>query len=215
MSFVWRLLVSAAAAVNLCGVCVAASQDDANPKWEQVENRMRFTVSDSAKYAVKGDEVSISEGELMVDAVANTRIKTRLSTIEAKSKSLVYVRSRAGTEHIFILLGSAPVVVDHHKELLNAGEEAVVTDHKPNYRDLVGDDDIGRRRLRTQPLVAGKHFATAEFSLIQAVEREPLIYRIFHSADSEDRLLKGRLIKTAAVLNIVTARHGQYSTGQR
>jgi hypothetical protein len=186
-----------------------------NYDWHQVENRMRIAGSDLTKYEVNGSELRLDSGSLLLEALTPSTIKLRLSEVQVKPKSLVFVRARDGCEHVFVLLGSAPVTVGRHRTALNTGEEVVVTDHEPNYRDLVGQDDIGRRRVRLTPLPDKKCVALSEFSLIQAVEREPLIHELVHSPDAHDKALKDRLIKTAAVLNIVTARHGQYSAGMR
>src|SRR5262249_37309724 len=142
-------------------------------------------------------------------------IRLPMSQIDAKARSLVYCRARQGCEHVIVLLGDAPVTVGRHRAQLSSGDEGIITDHDPKYLDLVGEDDIGRRGARLTPLPDNKTFTITEFSILDAIEREPLIYHLVHSDDARDRALKGRLMKTAAALNMVTFRHGPYSNGRR
>jgi hypothetical protein len=211
-----RLTISAAAVIGCTSLSPAlCAEDKGGYKWQRVESKMRLAAREDAQYEVDGSDVRLKAGALMLDAFAPVTLKLPLATVQPKARSLVFVRARPGCEHVFVLLGNAPVTVGRHRTMLSTGEEAVITDHQPDYKDLVGEDDIGRRRLRLTPLPENKTFVLSEFSLIQAVEREPLIYALIHSGETQDRALKARLMKMAAVLNIVTGRHGQYTTGLR
>jgi hypothetical protein len=157
--------------------------------------------------------VDLQEGTLLLEADQASLISTPLASLQVKPHAVVYAKVHAGCEHLFVLLGPTRVTVGQHSVQLSSGDEAVVSDHETTNFDLAGQDDIGRRSIRVTKLADKLSFALAEFSLIQAVEREPMLYRLFHSHDSHDKLVRERLIKMAAVLNIVTGRHGRYSTG--
>lgn len=221
MACIWRYVLALAVAAFMICAFPHVSQgsneycESGEPTWHDVEHKLRFSSDADAKFEVGRDGVSVQRGSLIFDVMNSTTIKLPLSTVETKSHSLIFVRSQDGCEHVLVLLGSAPVRVGPHRAVLNSGEEAVVTDHEPTYKDLAGQDDIGRRRFRMTALPDNRTLAVSEFSLIQALEREPLIHNLLNCNDGRDRALKMQLIKMAAVLNIVTARHGQYTTGLR
>jgi hypothetical protein len=210
----WRTVFSAFSLCALAWLPAGYGAEEAG-QWRLIENKMRIAAGESTEYDIDGDEVNMANGAVLLEPMANTTIKLRMVTVNAKSKSLVFVRSRKGCEHVLVLLGNATAAVGRHRVGLSSGDEAIVTDHHPNYHDLVGEDEIGRRRCKLVPASDGRMLAVTEFSLIHALEREPLIYQLIHSDQSRDRALKDRLIKTAAVLSIVTAKHGQYSTGRQ
>ena len=208
------MLVAFAHGVLATGLPVFAQEEDLlAPPWQTVESGVRMSTSAGSHFSREGRSVKMDEGTLLLEADQPTTIQTPLSTLQVRAKSVVYIKVHHGNEHFFVLLGPAELKTGKHSAPLSSGEEAILLDHEPAYSDLVGQDDIGRRRIRVNKLSESESLALSEFSLIQAVEREPMLYRLVHSTDAHDKSVRERLIKMAAVLNIVTGRHGQYSTG--
>jgi len=129
-----------------------------------------------------------------------------------KKRALAFFRVKPDMERCFDFLENVTVHYDKHTFALRPGEEAILAKKEPSYADILVDDDIGRRRVRLHKLSHDKGIALTEFSLVQAIEREPLIFPLVHSKDTKDKALKNRLLKMAAVLNMVTSRHGHYSS---
>lgn len=207
------IVVASLAMAVVPAVSAAEDEDPLAPAWQTVEPEVRMSTSKGSHFTRQGNAVKLEEGILVLDAEQAALIETPLARLGPRRKAVVYVKVRRGIEHFFVLLGPAEIKVGKHTAQLNSGEEAIVLDHEPGYSDLVGQDDIGRRRIRMTKLSESESMALSEFSLIQAVEREPMLYRLVHSTDVHDKSVRERLIKMAAVLNIVTGRHGQYSTG--
>ncbi|HEY9789707.1 MAG TPA: hypothetical protein V6D22_04865 [Candidatus Obscuribacterales bacterium] len=175
-------------------------------------------MSDDARYEEHDKMAELNDGALLLEENGGYSLQMPLSEVNPRSHSLIFARAAGGCDHIFVLLGNAFVKVGRHVSQLHAGEELVVADHETKPAELISrlyqDDNIGRRRLQMDSLPGNRSIGMVEFSLVQAVEREPMIYKIMHSSDPHDRSLRDRLIKMAAVLNLVTGSHGMYIPGR-
>lgn len=201
------LLVALTFCAAMPGACAQS-----NEVWSQSHGQFNIASQDTTKLAVDGSHVHLTAGAAVIQAKGNGLVRTPEAIVELTKKSLAFVRTRPNCDHIFVLLGPARVIVGKHVVSLNSGDEAIVSNHDANYKDLVGADEIGRRRFRITKLPDAKSIALNEFSLVQALEREPLLYQLVHSQGKDNKSLKDRLLKMAAVLNIVTSRHGPYTT---
>lgn len=204
----------AAAVVCLYPAAVLAA-DQRTDAWQNVDEHRRVSASDDARYQDEGKQIKLESGGIMIENLDDRSVATELGSVEPRKRSLAFIRYRQGCEHVFALLGPTTIRVHGRATTINAGEEAIIANHEPTYEGLLGADYIGRRRLRMNKLPEGESLGLAEFSLVHAVEREPVLYRLLHSQDPHDKALRDRLIKTAAILNYVTAGHGQYVTGRR
>ncbi len=155
--------------------------------------------------------IEIESGTIFIEAVKPTTVVTPLAEYSIKPKGLVLLRVNKGAERVLAMLEGLTLVTAKRSTELRFGEEALVTEHQPSHGELVGEEEIGIRQLRTQEVSHNRHIAIAEFSLIQATERIPLVSRVIHSGHAHDKALKSRLLKTQAVLNMVTSTHGYYS----
>ena len=163
----------------------------------------------------KSDEriLVLDSGTFLIESESPITLKTPMSVIHLRSKSTVLVKVRTGQERTYVLLETAHVVTDHHTASLRFGEEALVTDHAPFRGELAGESDVGLRQLRVFELENNRKMVTMEYSLVQAMEREQLLGQIVHSNHQHDKFLREKLMKCAAVLNMVTSKHGQYAGG--
>jgi mannose-6-phosphate isomerase-like protein (cupin superfamily) len=182
--------------------------------WNFNNEYFRAALSERSKYKAEGEHLTVSIGEVLVEPTETMTLHSPHAETHVSKKSLVYERLDKNSDHIFVLLGHATVHVGHHSTSLKSGDEVVVTANEPTTADLVGDE-IGRRRLRLIKASNGYTVASTEFSLVHAIEREPLLYSLVHSNSATSRAIKMRLIKMAAVLNFVTSRHGPYTTNVR
>jgi hypothetical protein len=193
----------------------ALTAEEFSRAWQQVNGKRELSLASASTFDEIESEGQLNTGGMLLHPAGDYRLRTPLTTIVAKRNSLMFVRVVKGFEHIFLLLGHARVQVGDHSAMLHAGEEALVSDHTPTVAELMQADSIGRRRLHMAQTGNGRVLGIAEFSLVHAIEREPVIYRLVHSKHPRDRTIKEQLIKMAAVLNYVTATHGQYITGPR
>lgn len=182
--------------------------------WQEDDKHYNLACDKEAVFTKAGEKVVVLEsGSFLIEAESPISLKTPMSTIQLRAKSMVLVRVRPGSERTFVLLETAHVVTDKKTAPLRYGEECLVTDHAPYRGELAGESDVGLRQLRVFELENNRKMVTMEYSLIQAMEREPLLGQIVHSNHSHDKFLKSKLLKSAAVINMVTSKHGQYAGG--
>lgn len=199
-------------AIALC--CALAAFAENTQGWTFSNEYFRAAVSERTKYKPEGSHLTVSAGEVLVEPTETMAIHSPHAETHASKKSLVYERLDKNADHVFVLLGRANVHVGRHSTSLKSGDEVVVSPQEPTTNDIVGDE-IGRRRLRLVKASNGFTVASTEFSLVHAIEREPLLYSLVHSNSAASKAIKMRLIKMAAVLNFVTSRHGPYTTSVR
>lgn len=161
------------------------------------------------------DSLRADNGEVVIEPLRSITVVTRLSQTHLRHGSAVLFRITDGSERIMVLsengLDSVVLICEGKKVSLTSGQEALVTDHDPDIREITESDDIGRRQIRLND-IRDKHVVTAEFSLVHALQRDPLLYDLAHSKDRHDRSLSERILKTAVVLNAVIRGHGYYTT---
>lgn len=202
------LVATAAAALPWASGAVEA------PSWQTAggDDQIRFTTSGDAKFSHSGGTVHLDAGAIFIEVDQPTIVKTPLANYHMKRRALAFFRVKPDMERCFDFLENVTVHFDKHTFALRPGEEAILAKKEPSYADILVDDDIGRRRVRLHKLSHDKGIALTEFSLVQAIERESLIFPLVHSKDPKHKALKNRLLKMAAVLNMVTSRHGHYSS---
>lgn len=183
-----------------------------NPLWNHSDEAFNMASSNTGAVAISGPVAEITSGNALVEPKDTTVVKTPNAIAHLKKKSLLFVRVDKFGDHLFCLLEPVTVLVGKHSTTLQSGEEIIITDQDAKMRGAVSEDDIGRRRMRITQLPEGKTLALTEFSLVHVMEREPVIYKFVHSDDRQSKPLRERLIKMAAVLNVVTSRHGPYTT---
>ncbi len=192
---------------------VSAQGHASDGSWRDQVGAVRLAATPDCLYRKKGSgEIELLDGTLLIDAAEPVIISSPLSRIQFEKGTLAVLRVRNGAEHVMQLLQSSNVLYGRHAGKLSCGDEGFIADHAPEVREILFEDGIGRRRVRTDELSNGLHLTITEFSLVQAMEREPLLYSFLHSGDKRDKALKDKLIKMAAILGVATARHGQYST---
>lgn len=162
------------------------------------------------------DTIEIERGEVVIEPNHTITVSTPLAKTQILHKSAVLFRVKRGSERCMVLWDNGPdsvtVVCHQHKLKLGPGKEVLITDHDPNYREITESDDIGRRRIKMHQVGSHQHIVTAEFYLLHALQRDPLLYDVAHSKDRHDQALREHILKTAAVLNMVTHGHGFYAT---
>lgn len=188
--------------------------------WQYGKHSFRFRPTPGSEYRLKSHDVlEITAGEILVEPTRQAVIVTPHAETYVKRRAVMLFRVQAGSTRCMVLWdagsGSVSVVRNRHHARLGPGDEALVCDHDPNPREIYEADEVGRRRIKVHEVGAGSAITTAEFSLLQALERIPLLYEVFRSPDAPDKAIKEKILKTAAVLNMVTYGHGTYSSGIR
>jgi hypothetical protein len=107
--------------------------------------------------------------------------------------------------------GDVSVLVGAHEFKLHAGEQLIVTDDAgAGLKQANPVPGVAIRYHGDEVVTAGVHAFVCEFSLPSAIAKLNTLSALSHSADSQDRALYARMLKNAAVLQVVTAGKGPY-----
>lgn len=225
--FVWSARISmwivpVALVLTSFNACPAKDKDAVESQFveqsgeSRLESHYAATVGDDGQLSiVSPQEVELKSGSALVEAKEASDVIAGKSRASMKKGSLALFRVEGTTARCFVLLGTVKIHAgDKLRAEPNAGTEVVLADHHPDQHELLYRDELGRRNPKLHKLENGLFLATAEFSLVQALDREPLVAALVHSKEPRDKNLKNKLIKTAAVLNMVTSHKGHYGTGR-
>lgn len=187
-------------------------QEKLSQFWQEHGSHFNLAIELGAGFKKVSDHsLELNSGTFLVESKGHLSVQLPLSSWELPSKTMVLIRVSPGSERLYCLLESATAVSHKHNIAIRCGEEVLITKHMPAPHELTGEFDVGVRQLRATDLAEDRKVATMEFSIVQAMEREPLLSQISHSKHSHDKALRERLLKAAAVLNYVTSRHGPYT----
>ena len=180
--------------------------------WTEDSEHFNLACENGSVFEKSGkDTLLLKSGTFLIESEKEMNLQMAKSTVQLKPKSILLVRVSPDTERFYCLLQSAALQVGTHALTIQVGEEVFLADHNPKPAELTGEFDVGVRQLKGFDLAADRKLATMEFSILQAMEREPLLVQISHSRHSHDSSLRAKLMKAAAVLNVVTNRHGPYA----
>ncbi len=179
--------------------------------WEEDGKNYNLACEIGSRFnKISETELELLQGVFLIESESDCKIRLRMSEVELPEKSMILVRQAPGEERVYCLLENATVRCLDRQISLRYGEEYLLVDHKPRADELAGDYEVGIRQLRAFDLSDMRKLMVMEFSLIQAMEREPLLTQIVHSKHRHDCALRNRLLKLAAILNQVTNQHGPY-----
>ena len=93
---------------------------------------------------------------------------------------------------------------------LGLGDEVVITDHKPYYREIHQSDTVGRREINRFFVGNDTYMTTTEFALHHALGRAGLLY----SRNAGDQAICGKVVKAKCILESIRHRRGPFETGE-
>lgn len=159
----------------------------------------------------KDGSIDLSRGELCVSALQPAGIVSNGVTVLANAGGIVSVKSIQGNTYVRACssAGTVAVKINGTTIKLNAGEEMIVTAHKPDRTELRPADGISRRNLRTMQ-VADRYVALCDFAIISMLSNGGALVGLQHSNDSTNKHLLSRMLKTAATVDTVLNYRGAY-----
>lgn len=221
------LLVAGVLCQAVTGLASLAAEDEKEKEKDKEKEKSKSALSqywteDSDRYNLacengssfeKPDKhtLELKSGTFLVESEKDLTLRMPMSTIQLKPKCMVLVRVNADNERFYCLLQNASLQVEATSVNMHCGEEVFLANHNPKPAELTGEFEVGIRQLKGFDIAANRKMATMEFSIMQAMEREPLLVQISHSKHTHDNGIRVKLIKAAAVLNVVTNRHGPYA----
>ena len=175
---------------------------------------------DTEVIGVGTDHYRLVKGSVLVAPQKATTIDTNCGTIVSKpgSAALIFVDgvvTRVLNLHD-LADGDVRLMLDQQSYRLLPGREVgVVTGaERASAARLVHKDQLGRRRVRILQVNGDTEIVTNDFSVVDALERFPLVAELGKSKESNDRHLYSNIMKMAAVLSLTTdLTRGSYNHG--
>lgn len=162
--------------------------------------------------AFNKDCVQLFSGELLLVAKATGVVITPLAVTYVKQGSIVLFRANTGIERVFVLsvpsTHSVVTIANNRAARLYAGHEVIVTDHQPRIRETRQADSIGRREFRAFSVGRDLYMTTTEFSIWHVASLSSLL----QASDPLSQWTRQQVLKTANVVDLVMAKHGEYLT---
>jgi YVTN family beta-propeller protein len=160
-------------------------------------------------------DLRLCSGEVFFNVLATVRLTAGPLDVTALRGALVsvytgddctYVRSCSGS-------GSISTTVNGKTFVLNAGEELLVTSHKPLASQMYPSDGLARRNTHT--VACGARYVTlSDFSIISMVSNHEKLSRLHNSLSSEDKRMLAKLLKCAASVEVVLGHRGAYNSSK-
>lgn len=161
--------------------------------------------------------LNLTEGEVMVSAEKETIVHTPHSIVKIQPNTIALISVgdkvtkvrnvwELGHGCIHQTVSSDNVAMDVQ---IAAGEESVTGYDQMGVAKAIQKDVVGRRIVKGYS-VGSKYVQRAEVSLVSLMQSTDFLQELVNSPNPNDKALANKLIKMAAVMTQVTARHGQY-----
>lgn len=190
---------------------VLNDDDDAKPMQFVAQPGTRILQTQEGK-------LNLIFGSVLLPAqAADATVDTILSRIKIKKNGIAMIESVGNVCRVKAMSGPGDVsVISDNKVIdLAPGEEVMVSDHKPSASEVVPQDAIARRVKTSQSLRETEDgnltLNVNDFSMISML-RYPGYLQIIKKTDKDGKMVD-RLIKTAAVVEMVTRGRGVYAYG--
>jgi hypothetical protein len=176
---------------------------------------MIIRMADSARTAFVSEGVlRLQNGEICLETFNPVTVLAGSQKISLTGHSVTLIDKESDCLIVRNLYDekSATVRVIGGKESmsLQIGQEAVINFQRGN--EIVPNyvDSIARRRTYRVDLSEGASLLNSEISLIMLLRDDPIMSTLRKSGNARDRDLIDRVLKSAVIVNLVTAGHGQY-----
>lgn len=161
--------------------------------------------------ADKLGNLTLANGEVLVDTSRDVSLKAGSWIVSMQRGSLALIKWQDGmlTVRDIVDNGANSVVVMRGTSTmaLNPGVEAVCGTRAG---DFIHKDGLARRNVKTEQYAGNMEIAHGEISLVSLAANHRLVSSVLATPGAEERAIRERVIKMAAVLTQVTASHGAY-----
>ncbi len=163
--------------------------------------------------ATQPDCLTLRAGEILVRAEDDTAIRCGDDLVSVARGSIVLVGRSGDVVKVRNLheprSKSARVQFNGKWVVLSAGEEMILAPDDTSLSSALRSDAIGRRKSESFVADGGKLLVHSEISPVSLIQRSALLNGLTHT--KADRTLTNMLVKMAACLMQVTAKHGPYA----
>lgn len=163
--------------------------------------------------------VNLKGGEALVAASRATLVRSGASLVSVSAGTIALVSNENNVVKVRCLYDnsahSVKLYAGNKLMTLSSGQEFIVGAPDESIDNALKSDGLGRRKIQRFDLNKDLSLFHTEFSLVGLMQNNTILAELLKAADQDDHAMAEKLVKMAAVLTQVTARHGAYSaTGQ-
>jgi len=164
----------------------------------------RFIASNSGK-------IGLLSGSMLVKTEDAQIFRTKLGDVYMQPGALASLQRWQGELRVECCSDpkSTILVSDNFGMALTWGTEGLIVDHPAAWSDALPNDGIGRRRFEMHALHQN-NCVISDFSIPSLLLKSKHLQQVRTPVDKQGKELHERLLKTAAALQVVTARKGGY-----
>lgn len=156
-------------------------------------------------------QIGLLSGRFLICTESQQIIQAKLGDVYMQPHSVAAIEAGQGlmrvqccTEPKSVLLVSKKYGIP-----MQWGMESLVVDHPATWEEAIPKDGIGRRAFEIHQREQ-HNFVLSDFHLITLLSHAPHLSLLRKPSHNRHAMLKERLLKTAASLQLVTSSHGQY-----
>jgi hypothetical protein len=177
------------------------------------------TIKYAANAAVsieKPNALNVRRGDVVITASSPTDVTAGTYAMHLSAGTIAMISNRGDhvvVRNIYETKAGSITVVTPDKKVLGAqvGQELIIGRTGYSYGTVLGEDAIGRRRLRHEELGKLSNVLTSEVSLVSLLQNTDVLAQLTRSEMPDDKALINKIEKMAVVLSMITQGHGNYS----
>lgn len=156
-------------------------------------------------------------GAAIIEAIDDTKVELRSGWIRATKGAIVLALCDGQTARVQSLcdkgVGKVFLISDNKSLPLIPGQEAIVLlGSGAKVERAISGDSVGRRRMKVTSITDSIQLVTAEFSLVDKLNKDGLLKLLRRSTEKKDQKMVNSIMKSAAALSLSIDRsHGPYS----
>ena len=160
--------------------------------------------------------VNLRDGEILVASSRPTTVEAGNCTVAFAPGTIALVSRNGETVAVRTLhdsRGNSTTMYSGGQQLarISAGQEVVLAPDASALSATVSQAPLGRRRMALQQTIGGKLLGHCDVPSLAVIDNSQVLNSVIHSTRRSDRAIAERLLKTAACLQMVTAKYGAYA----
>lgn len=168
------------------------------------------TMSQATQMTKLGENhYSLSRGSMLMKVEAPLRIDTPHATVFAKPGSIIMLTTTGMLTRVADMVDTRKdgviVKLDQYEHSLLPGKEVTISSLRHHPMNALLSDDLARRRIK-ETEVGGLKVIGADFSIMDALIKHPLLKAVRTSDRDIDRDMLKRIEKTAAIVSVLIDR---------
>lgn len=168
---------------------------------------------DSEFFVCDQGHLTVLVGWMLMRSPTETTVWTDLGVIGLNKNTWLNLECIPGILRVGVcnIEGKSTVTAGKHHIPLRCGHEVLICDHNPTLRDTSASDGIMRRRVSCHPIGFGLTAVLSDFSILSLLSNAEHLQGLRNPESAGDKSVYEQLLRTSAILHIVTAAKGSYS----